>query len=263
MGQQYESLGSGRPQPAFDGQRDLGAFRTAPRPNPVDLYLDSLGSDHSRRAQVLVIRRICWLLSVPGRPENVSWGLLGQQHADLLTTRLQGLRYAKSTARSTLCVFRRLVELGGGQVQTLDLEARFDPSVAVDTSRLIRAARMMSDPWKAVRNEALVALVRDACLDERQVCSLDVGDVDLSQGKIEKLGLQLTAWGLVPVREWVTTWRPIVKCTRRRAKIDPSDRVQCSALLLSAPSGLSNARMIPSEVVRVMGMLSRRAARIA
>lgn len=240
---------------AESGPKGADGYRTAPRPNAVRAYLESLPHESSRIAQDTVIRRICYLLSVPGKPENVSWHLLGDAHADLLSERLSKLGYAKTTAAGTMLTFRRLVGIAGGSVDVHPVQ--IEPS-KVNPILLQQAAGSMRDPWKASRNEAIVVLLRDGRLSERHVALADVGDLDLSTGTIKtSSGLRaLSAWGLAIVRNWVTVHRPRVACSTRMAETGMLPK--CEALVLSSPCGASNVRMHEPEVRRIMSMLTRR-----
>ena len=237
------------------GSEDHWTFRMATRPNVVRAYLESLPHESSRIAQAAVIRRICWLLNVPGKPENVSWHLLGDAHSSLLCERLSKLGYAKSTAEATISTFRRLVGIAGGSIKVQSVPSQ---PTQINPVLLQRTAGSMKDPWKASRNEAIVVLLLDARLSEKQVTMVDVGDLNLSTGiiKTSSGSRALSAWGLAIVRNWVTVHRPRVACSARQIEKPPP--VQCEALVLSSPCGAPNTRMHEPEVRRVMSMLTRR-----
>jgi len=256
-----------------DGKRDS-------RPNPAVVYLASLSTAKSRKAQTDSLKRVLRIIGVNAPVDQFPWQNLQYEHIELIRTRL-GEDFAPATANLSIVAVRRVLKCAWQMelISTDDYMRRKDVSLVKghrepkgrhvqpgEIRRLFDACSTWKDPWKGSRNSALLALLFGAGLRRAEAAAVNVSNVDLEAGSVRIMGkgnkertTYLPAGALDAVRIWVEKYRSHIVVSTRRRKSLPAPKLETDALLLSAKNGMQNSRMSEGGVLYALNQIASRA----
>lgn len=250
------------------------------RPNPAVVYLASLSTAKSRKAQTDSLKRVLRLIGVPVPIDQFAWHQLQYEHIEMIRTKLSE-KYAPATVNLSLAAVRRVLKVSWklNMINTDDYMRRSDVADVKghrepkgrhvspgEIRRLFDACGTFKDPWMGARNSAMIALLFGLGMRRAEAAALNVSDVDLETSAVRFMGkgnkertTYLPAGALDAVKVWITRYRSNVVVSVRRRKQHPPATLETDAVLLSSKSGNKTARLSEGGILYVLNQVALRA----